>query len=42
MKNELNNMKKEINMSVNDYVLKIKTVSDALGSIGAHQQKMMI
>ena len=28
-------MKKEINMSVNDYVLKIKAVSEALGSIGA-------
>ena len=35
LKNELNNMKKEINMSINDYVLKIKVVSDALGSIGA-------
>ena len=34
LKNELNNMKKN-NLSVNDYVLKIKEVSDALGSIGA-------
>ena len=35
LKNELNNMKKECRMLVNDYVLKIKEVSDALGSIGA-------
>ena len=35
LKNELNNMKKERNMLVNDYVLKIKKVFDALGSIGA-------
>ena len=28
-------MKKEINMSVNDYVLKIKAASKSLGSIGA-------
>ena len=35
LKNELNNMKKECSMSVNDYVLKIKEVFDALGSIGA-------
>ena len=34
LKNELNNMKKN-NMLVNDYVLKIKEVLDALGSIGA-------
>ena len=34
LKNELNNMKKN-NLSVNDYVLKIKEVADALGSIGA-------
>ena len=34
LKNELNNMKKN-NLSVNDYLLKIKEVSDALGSIGA-------
>ena len=34
LKNELNNMKKS-NLSVNDYVLKIKEVADALGSIGA-------
>ena len=37
LKNELNNMKKN-NLSVNDYVLKIKEVSDALGSIGAPQK----
>ena len=35
LKNELNNMKKSRGMSVNDYVLKIKEVADALGSIGA-------
>ena len=35
LKNELNNMKKEHNMLVNDYVLKIKETFDALGSIGA-------
>ena len=35
LKNELNNMKKSRGMSVNDYVLKIKEVEDALGSIGA-------
>ena len=34
LKNELNNLKKN-NLSINDYVLKIKEVSDALGSIGA-------
>ena len=34
LKNKLNNMKKN-NLSVNDYVLKIKEVADALGSIGA-------
>ena len=34
LKNELNNMKKN-NLLVNDYVLKIKEVADALGSIGA-------
>ena len=34
LKNELNNMKKN-NLSVNDYVLKIKEVANALGSIGA-------
>ncbi|MCO5590494.1 hypothetical protein L7F22_044464 [Adiantum nelumboides] len=34
LKNELNNMKKDT-LSVNDYVLKIKQVLDALGSIGA-------
>ena len=35
LKNELNNMKKSRGMSINDYVLKIKEVEDALGSIGA-------
>ena len=35
LKNELNNMKKGQGMSINDYVLKIKEVADALGSIGA-------
>ncbi|MCO5593936.1 hypothetical protein L7F22_047955 [Adiantum nelumboides] len=35
LKNELNNMKKSQGMLVNDYVLKIKEVADALGSIGA-------
>ena len=35
LKNELNNMKKSQGMSINDYVLKIKEVADALGSIGA-------
>ena len=35
LKNELNNMKKDRSMAVNDYVLKIKEVSDLLGSIGA-------
>ncbi|MGJ2631383.1 hypothetical protein ACR8J5_22450 [Salmonella enterica subsp. enterica serovar Paratyphi A] len=35
LKNELNNMKKTRGMSINDYVLKIKEVADALGSIGA-------
>ena len=34
LKNELNNMKKN-NLSINDYVLKIKEVADALGSINA-------
>ncbi|MCO5576313.1 hypothetical protein L7F22_030122 [Adiantum nelumboides] len=34
LKNELNNMKKN-NLSINDYVLKIKEVADALGFIGA-------
>ena len=34
LKNELNNMKKN-NLSINVYVLKIKEVADALGSIGA-------
>ena len=33
LKNELNNMKKERSMSVNDYVLKIQETSEALGSI---------
>ena len=35
LKNELNNMKKTSSISVNDYILKIKEISDALGSIGA-------
>ena len=35
LKNKLNNMKKSQGMSINDYVLKIKEVADALGSIGA-------
>ena len=35
MKNKLNNMKKERNMLMNDYALKIKQVFDAMGSIGA-------
>ena len=35
LKNELNNMKKGQGMSINEYVLKIKEVADALGSIGA-------
>ena len=35
LKNELNNMKKGQGMSINNYVLKIKEVADALGSIGA-------
>ena len=34
LKNELNNMKKISSVSVNDYILKIKEISDALGSIG--------
>ena len=34
LKNELNNMKKTSSISVNDYILKIKEISDALGSIG--------
>ena len=34
LKNELNNMKNN-NLSINDYVLKIKEVLDALGSNGA-------
>ena len=34
LKSELNNMKRN-NLSVNDYVLKIKEVSNSLGSIGA-------
>ena len=38
LKNELNNMKKN-NLSVNDYVLKIKEVSDALDLL-VHPQKM--
>ncbi|MCO5547811.1 hypothetical protein L7F22_001263 [Adiantum nelumboides] len=35
LKNELNNMKKADNTTVNDYLLKIKDIADALGSIGA-------
>ena len=35
LKNELNNLKKSPSMSVNDFVLKIKDVSDALSSIGS-------
>ena len=35
LKNKLNNMKKGQGMSINDYVLKMKEVADALGSIGA-------
>ena len=35
LKNELNNMKKNPSMSVNDYVLKIKDLIDALASIGS-------
>ena len=35
LKNKLNNMKKGQGMSINDYVLKIKEVADALGSIRA-------
>ena len=35
LKNELNNIKKECNILVNNYVLKIKEALDALGSIGA-------
>ena len=35
LKNELNNMKKVESTSVNDYLLKIKEIADALGSIGA-------
>ena len=34
-KNELNNMKKVESTSVNDYLLKIKEIANALGSIGA-------
>ena len=34
LKNELNTMKKN-NLSINDYVLKIKEVAGDLGSIGA-------
>ena len=33
-KNELNNMKKTTSISINDYILKIKEISNALGSIG--------
>ena len=35
LKNELNNIKKTPSMSVNDYVLKIKDLIDALASIGS-------
>ena len=35
LKNELNNMKKTKSTSVNDYLLNIKEIVDALGSIGA-------
>ena len=35
LKKELNNMKKAESTSVNDYLLKIKEITDALGSIGA-------
>ena len=35
LKNELNNMKKAESTLVNDYLLKIKEIADALGSIGA-------
>ena len=35
LKKKLNNMKKGQGMLINDYVLKIKEVADALGSIGA-------
>ena len=35
LKKKLNNMKKGQGMSINNYVLKIKEVADALGSIGA-------
>ena len=35
LKNELNNFKKSPSMTVNDYVLKIKDVSDALASISS-------
>ena len=34
LKNELNNMKKTSSIFVNDYILKIKEILDALGSIG--------
>ena len=36
LKNELNNLKKSPQVTVNDYVLKIKDISDALSSIGSH------
>ena len=34
LKNELNNMKETCSISINDYILKIKEISNALGSIG--------
>ena len=34
LKNKLNNMKKTNSIYVNDYILKIKEILDALGSIG--------
>ena len=35
LKNELNNVKKSPQVTVNDYVLKLKDISDALSSIGS-------
>ena len=35
LKKEFNNMKKAGSTSLNDYLLKIKEITDALGSIGA-------
>ena len=41
VKNELNNLRNSSNPSINVFILKIKEVSDALGSTGIMSQTMM-